>query len=429
MSQATASPAPSPEPEVDPFAHIALTQAQKAEWDKTAALLQWTAPGFRHILYKLLNKTETGYGAVCTKSVPVAATDARNVLINPGPFFAYTLPERVFILSHEIVHNVFGDVEFMHRCKGSGTVPMDDGKTLPYRHGTMNKAMDYRINALLRDSKIGSPPKDCCLDDTIATAATSCTEAYKKVYEDEESGGKKTGPYQSFDVILAPGTSNGTTSQQRNQQAWATEIATAAALEAMKKQGHGKGALQRMFDSILNPVIPWTDHIRGIFNRKVGSGSYNWRRPDRRFIVRDIHMPSRSGNGANWVVCWGDTSGSIGPAELTRYLGELSGIIEDCKPKRLTVIWCDSSIHGVSELTDAADLVDLQQNGVGGGGGTSVKPVFDWIADSTEKPDVFIGFTDGFVTFPRQMPDYECIWASTTNHTFPWGDVVRINAK
>ena len=40
---------------------------------------------------------------------------------------------------------------------------MDDGTTLPFREGTMQKSMDFRINALLRDSKIGTPPAGCLL--------------------------------------------------------------------------------------------------------------------------------------------------------------------------------------------------------------------------------------------------------------------------
>jgi len=227
--------------------------------------------------------------------------------------------------------------------------------------------------------------------------------------------------------VLQPGQSNGTPSQPRNQQQWQVEIAAASVLEQMKSQGKGSGALQRMFEQILNPVVPWTDMIRGIFNRKVGSGSWNWKKPDRRQIINDIYMPSRSGNGAGWVVCWGDTSGSIGNDELAKYLAELGAIIEECQPQRLTVIWCDAAIQRIDELEDASDLEQIRYDGAPGGGGTEVTPVFDWIADHTEQPDVFIGFTDGFVDFPAEEPPYTMIWAMTSSKIAPYGDTVSIN--
>lgn len=416
-----------PEPDLTP---IGLTPQQTSMWQDTMSLMAWTCPGFRHLFYKLLSNNKGQYGAVPTKGVPVAATDARNILINPDTFFKYTLRERVFIMGHEIVHNVYSDVEFLHRCKTSGTVPMNDGTTIPFRNGTMQKAMDYRINALLEESKIGSVPKDCCLDKTIAVANDSVIEVYKKVYEDEEAGGPKTGPANPFDTLLTPGTSNGTAGQSRNNQQWAVEIAQASVLESMKSQGKGSGALQRMFEEILNPVVPWTDHIRGIFNRKVGSGSYNWRKPDRRHIINDLYMPSRSGNGAGWVVVWGDTSGSIGNDELAKYLAELTSIVEDCQPQRLTVVWCDADIQRIDEIEEPSDLDQIRYDGAPGGGGTDCQPVFDWIADHTDTPEVFIGFTDGYVTFPPQAPPIPVIiWAMTTNKVAPFGDTVAINPE
>src|SRR5712664_2237275 len=411
MSQATAQPAPQVAVEDGlKIEAVPLTPQQKQQWEDTMSLMAWTCPGFRHLFYKLLSNNKGSYGAVPTKSVPVAATDARNILINPDEFFKYSLKERVFIMGHEIVHNVYGDVEFLKHCNHTGTVPMDNGTTLPFRESTMQKAMDFRINALLRDSKIGAPPKDCLLDDTIAKANEGVCDVYKKVYDDEEGGGSQTGAYQGFDTLLKPGASNGTPNQSRNNQQWGVEIAAAQVLEQMKSQGKGMGALQRMFDQMLNPVVPWTEHIRGIFNRKVGSGSYNWKRPDRRFIVRDIHMPSRSGNGAGWVVCWGDTSGSIGEDEMCKYLAELGAIVEECRPQRITVVWCDDGIQGIDEIEEACDLETIRHSGnAKGGGGTDCQPVFDWIADHTEKPEVFIGFTDGYVSFPPQEPDIPVI--------------------
>lgn len=407
-----------------------LTPTEVGKWQDTMSLMAWTCPGFRHLFYKLLNGRKETHGIAITRQVPVAATDARSILINPDTFFKMSLKERVFVVGHEIIHNVYGDVEFLHGCAKSGTVPMDDGTRIPFRNETMQKAMDYRINALLRDSHIGTVPKDCLIDDTIAKANDGVCDVYRKVYEDEETGGRKTGAHQGFDIVLKPGQSNGTPNTPRNQQQWQVTIAAAQQLEAARAQGRGHGSMDRFFKQILEPVVPWTDHIRGIFNRKVGSGSWNWKKPDRRFIVNDIYLPSRSGNGAGWIVCWGDTSGSIREEEMCRYMAELGSIIEDVQPKRITVLWCDDEIHKIDEIEEASDLETIKHAGTqGGGGGTSVFPVFDWIAEHTEAPEVFIGFTDGHVSFPHNTPEYLCIWAMTTGMNAPFGEIVRINPE
>ncbi len=419
----------------EPLTPCGLTPQQEAQWQDTMSLMAWTCPGFRHLFYKLLTNHKGKYACVPTRSVPVAATDARNILINPDTFFKYDLKERVFIIGHEVVHNVYQDVPFLHRCMKAGTVPLDDGTTKPFNNKVMQQAMDYRINALLRDSRIGSPPKDCLLDDDMAKANDSVTEVYKKLYEDYEQNGDLPG--NGFDIVLDPGASTGQSPQQaqQNPQQWAVEVKAAQTIEAMKAQGKMAGALMRMFEKVLNPKVPWTDHIRGIFNRKVGSGSYDWRRPDRRFICRDLYMPSRSGNGAGWVVVWGDTSGSIGEAELCQYIAELGAIVEDCMPQRLTICWCDDALieENIDELSEPSDMQGLKakvaSTGVMGGGGTSVEPVFEWIANQQGKPEVFIGFTDGYVSFPDVHPDCVIIWASTGKgpEGYPYGDVVEIS--
>lgn len=416
-----------------------LTAEEKSQWGDTMSLMAWTAPGFRHIFFKLLCNNDGGYYCVPTRKVPVAATDGKNIMVNPDTFFKkYALKERVFITAHEVVHNVYGDVELLHRCQATEKVPMHDGTSLPFDNKAMQLSMDYRINALLVASRIGDLPTGAFYDKKIAVANDSVLDVYKKVYKDLDDKGELGGPDwgggEGFDLVMKPGASTGQqpaqAASQRNQPQWQIEVAAAQTLEQMRSQGKMAGDLMRMFQEIIQPDIPWTEHIRGIFNRRIGSGSYDWRRPDRRFIVRDLHLPSRSGHGAGWLVVWGDTSGSIGKRELEKYLGELGGIIEDVRPRRLTVLWCDSKIHQIDECEDATDLYKIKQRGVGGGGGTECVPVFDWIAEHTEEPDAFIGFTDCCVGFPDKAPAYPVIWACVDEtRSAPWGEMVRIKVN
>jgi predicted metal-dependent peptidase len=427
------------ETETEKVLPCGLTPEQREKWDSTCSMMVWTCPGFAHLWYKLLNNQDGEYTAVMTKGVPFAATDAKNILINPDTFFKFSLPERTFVMAHEIVHNVYGDVELLHRCNSMGSVPMNDGTTpLPFRNSTMQRAMDLRINALLIKSKIGRPPKEGHFDDKM-TGEESVLDVYKKCYEEEgpdpdQEGGDQPGNNPGgFDTLQPPGKSTGqnpqSASQQRNPQQWAVEIAAAQVIEAQKSQGKMAGALKRMFEKLLEPEVDWKNHIQTLINRITGSGGWNWKQPDEWWAPHEFFSPRRSGKGAGWIVVWGDTSGSRGDDEIASNMAELAGILEDVNPQRITVLWCDADIDYIDEVKDPADLATIQARGTAGGGGTSQTPVFDWIAKQDDKPDLYIGFTDGFVDFPDHAPPYPVIWASSTDQPYPFGQVVKVNRK
>ena len=168
-----------------------LTPQQKSQWQDTATMMGWTCPGFRHIWYKLLDNNKGAYTAVVSRNIQgsPAATDGQNIIIDPGSFFKFNLPERVFIMAHEIVHNMYGDVELLHRCSVSGQVPMHDGSSLPFDNATMQHAMDLRIDSLLMTSNIGKPPqiskdrtKGLNLEET---ANRSVLDQYKKTLQEK----------------------------------------------------------------------------------------------------------------------------------------------------------------------------------------------------------------------------------------------------
>ncbi len=422
---------------------IEMDDAMDREWNDTTTMMGWVAPGFRHIGYKML---ATNHNAglckgvpVISRDVPVAATDGANCIINPDTYFKYTLPERVFIYGHEIVHNMMGDVELLHRCAQTELVPMKDGTSLPFDNDTMQRAMDYRINALLVKSRIGKLPKDGLFDpamDGSESVLDVYAKEYKKKFKDKQDPngpsnkpGNKPGKGQ-FDQLLQPGASTGKDPAQaaagRNQQAWNIAIAAAQTIEQDRAQGKMSGNLMRMFEKMLTPEVDWREHIKTLINRVAGSGGWNFKQPDEWWTPHDFFQPRKTGKGAGWIVAWGDTSGSRtgnGGIEIASTVAETAGIIEDVNPARFTMLWGDDAITGIEEVTDMADLKDMKPKG---GGGTSMGYVFDWINKQDSKPDLLLCFTDGHVTFPKRAPDYPVIWASSTDVKYPFGSVVRV---
>lgn len=440
-----------------------LTPEQQRAWEDTLTALRWKAPAFSHLMYKMLacdhNQGNARYVAVMNREHPWAWTDAKNIGINPDNFFSFGLMGRVFILGHEVMHNVYGDVERMHHCRTRGEITLNDGTKLPWDEFIGQKAADLRINALLLKSRIGEKPvlaRDVTMPDGEVRKAGETvghydpnmdgTEAFADVYEQEYKKKKQSeddgdgpaggegqqgqgGNPGGFDQTMPPGQSTGQqpseAARERNEQAWQVAIAAAQAIQKM--QGNMPAALERAFKEILEPEVYWLDHIEALIRRSTGSGGTTWNQPDPWFIGRDIYLPSKTGFGAGHIVVWGDTSGSRDDREIASNIAELKGIMEEVRPERITILWCDAKVQNVDEIEDPTDLEHVRPKG---GGGTSLAPIWKWIADQHEDPELFIGFTDGYVDFPKKEPRFPVIWANTTKgKDYPFGKVVDVNQK
>lgn len=419
---------------------IELTAEQAKAWDATRAALVWHCPAFTHILYTMLNNNSGKHVAMFVgpeSGIPVAATDGSNLLLVPDTFFALTLQERIFVVAHEIAHAMFGHMELIFKIRMTGKVRYPDGKELPYDHGTMNKAMDYVINDMLVQSKIGQYNTNWLHDTTIATYQDDVLTSYRRIYQkNNSSGGGSQGQgqngksgQQGFDKHMDPGQSQGQDPQQaaskRSDIEWKTAIA--GAMATAKAQGKLPGAMERVLSDLVEPKVDWKDKITGFFARKMGGGTYDWRKPDRRLVTRGIIAPGRAGYGAGTVVVGIDTSGSVGQRELDLFFGEVSGVLEDVRPQRVVLMFCDTKVHRVDEVEEFGDLLDVKKRGAPGGGGTSFVPVFDMIHEMGLEPDALLYLTDGMGAFPRQAPSYPVLWGNVyAGSKFPWGDVVDL---
>lgn len=413
---------------------IPLPDKFKQAWQQTIMATTLHCPAFTHVFYSLMNKAEDKHVAYFTTAVPVAATDGSAVIINPESFFPkFTLRERVFIVCHEILHAIFKHMEQMHRWKKTGKVVYPDGTSLPYDSDQMQVAMDMVINAILVNGKVGDMPKDACYDKDLVSAFDSVFDSYKKIYKKRPGAqGGQPGKTGGFDLHLAPGTTAGEPSdaaadeREREDGRWRAELKSGVTSAQM--QGRLPGDLGRLLGALFEPQVDWTDRLKSEMARKLGSGSYNWKRPDRRLIVWDMYAPSRSGAGCGTVVVGTDTSGSINNPTLQMFFSELAGILDQLRPERLIVMWCDARVHRIDEVEDMGDLNRLRSESPGGGGGTSFIPVFQEIEKQGLNLDGLIYLTDGQGAFPQRAPNYPVIWGSILEQpeSFPFGEVIMI---
>jgi len=395
------------------------------------AFLVIKSPFFAHLLY---NECRMSY----TKDIPIAATDGMNIMFNIDTVKALqlTIQEIAFIVAHEVAHCFFGDLLLNAMWRTTMKVVCRGG-VLPFDPEIMNAARDYRINAMLVESKIGTMPKDKTTGKQIGLFDTSISakgmesqiDIYEKLYQQKKSSGGSIGG--GFDVHMDP-----TKAQEAAEAAGQRAQAITAAVQAAEAAGTGTipSAVRRLIGDILEPKVPWQDHLRSTMTRAAGDPAYDWRTIDRRLLVRPtpIYFAKMAHSGAGCIVVGVDTSGSIDQNTLDRFFGEMTGIVQDLNPAQLIVIWCDAAVGRVDELEDPEDLEELKMlvddEGVNGGGGTAFGPVFDKIAELDIQPDMLVYLTDACGSFPAQEPEYPTVWGviGSGGGRCPWGTVVEV---
>jgi predicted metal-dependent peptidase len=228
-----------------------------------------------------------------------------------------------------------------------------------------------------------------------------------------------------FDEHLPPSTDPVTGKEDLpDEQEFKEAIAKAAA--AAKAMGKMPAGFQRMVDEILQPQVNWREHVRMLLTGRLGARHETWNRPNRRRLVLNpiVILPGRRGFGAEDVVCVVDTSGSTGQKELDSFFAEVGGVLQDVRPKRIHVVWCDAAVAGVDVVSSLDELGAVRANPKGGGG-TDFRPPFEWVREQGLKPETLIYLTDGYGSFPDD-PGYPTVWCMTTDVEPPFGDTVRI---
>lgn len=439
------------------FNMVEPTPEQAKLWAEVRVALSWHVPAFTHIFMTMMNSGNK-HIAYFTRDVPIAATDGDVMFINPDTFFSkdpefnYNIQNRLFIACHEILHAVFNHLVMLRRWRKNQRVDYANGQSLPYNEQIMQWALDFMINDTLVDAKVGEFRKGWLHDPSLITKADDAATAYWKLFKKlgGQSGqgpgpgyGTPTGAGKdgTFDQHIDPGASQGKNPDQavkdRNDAKWGIELNAAYNLQRL--QGNKALGLERLFKEVLTPKVDWRDKIKAMMARRLGSDRYDFKRPDRRLISRNkpyepIFAPSRSGYGTGTVVVGVDTSGSITQKEIDMFLGELSGILQDVKPKRLIIAWCDAHVHNVDECEQVGDLETIRRRGVGGGGGTNFIPVFEYVDKEGLEPEAIVYLTDGEGSFPERAPHCPVVWGylpanwrdKENRVKFPFGDVCEI---
>lgn len=374
---------------------------------------------------------------------PTAATDGSSLFFDIAFLSELSDEERIFVIGHEVYHNVM--LHFIRQENRDRNL--------------WNIAADLEVNTILAEDGL-MPPKDVLLPEQYGFAKNHSAEEYynlliernsnssgvssedssgnsdgqmtgqfdKHIYSDEEApesnDSNKSDKYGKVgkDEDYKPNVKSETVEKIR-------EAAIAAAQQIERSRGELPAHLQKIVDKLLESKIDWKDCLAQYVTRCM-SNDPTWSRPNRRFAHVGTYLPGHQGNELNVAVIL-DTSGSTA-VDTECFLTELHAIVESHSNYKLTIVHCDATVQHVDEFDNETPFVIENGYAMHGGGGTQLKPAFDYIDVNGIDPSVCIVFTDGHTEkFTAEMaPNYPTLWLITeggTKEKIEFGEVIEFD--
>jgi len=359
--------------------------------------------------------------------IPTAATDGKTCFYNRDFITHLSFSEVVGVSAHEVLH-----VALRHHCRMGNR----DAER-------WNVACDYAINPTLISSGF-KLPSGALFDDRFVGMAAEEIYAQLPANSDaeDEQGQPKDGSAGQGDGQTGQGSSAGKDSAdgqdadggqdpggcgsvipiedkkeaKEQEQKWAAAVAQAASMTA----GSMGAGLSRQIKKSLDRPLPWYVLLRDLVE-KTARNDYDWTRPSRRYINRDLILPSLISEELPEVIIAVDTSGSIDEKALARFAEEASAVL-GAYDTTVRVIYCDTEVGGEQVFTKTDMPMELKPVG---GGGTAFEPVFEWVEKQGHSPACLIYFTDLYGSFPEAEPTYPVMWVTETkDRKAPWGQTV-----
>jgi predicted metal-dependent peptidase len=336
-----------------------------------------------------------------------AKTDYTHLFCNPFFFLANPPKVREFVIVHELWHPAK-----LHNIRMGDRHPL-----------LWNYACDININNDLVKNGYsfqglvmadGSPVKPW-YDPSFGDATPE--DIYAKLFNDHRLDDPDVPWNQGEDDLLPP-------DESTNEKVVNNVIRAKEQARINGSWGDVPGEIEQILDRFLNPVVPWRQVLYQWFT-ELTKTHMTWKRPNRRYKPRDIHLPSRyrdRGKLANLVFFW-DTSGSISNEDIIRFSSEVKFIKDVFKPEKLTIVQFDTMIQKILEFDDTDAFVRIE---IAGRGGTHLGCVREYIMK--HEPTAAIIFSDLFCEPMQEGPECPIIWATVGNPsaTVPFGKLIHI---
>lgn len=333
---------------------------------------------------------------------PTMGVDGKRLFYNPQFVEALPLNQLIAVIAHEILHISLGHLWRI-------------GHRELYK---WNVAADYAINNYLIE--IGfTLPKECLISKEYKELGAEEIYAKLPVQTANCTGTENNQSKKIPDCGRCGGFAIAEADIKEIENEWKSTVSQAVKLS----KGNLPGNLVRKIIEVVNPPLPWHILLRD-FLQRTAKNDYNWSTPNRRYLNRNIILPSLISDELLNIVIAIDTSGSITEKMLGQFSYELSNILM-CYDTLIDVYYCDYEIQEVKSFTRSDLPLQLEMKG---GGGTNFIPVFDDISKKDINPAALIYFTDLEGSFPRNTPNYPVLWISTNRDAkAPFGETIHFN--
>jgi len=357
-------------------------------------------------------------------SVSTACTDGVSIRYNPE--FIESLPpgQIVGLLAHEVLHPALGH---LHRLPATVEGNIAGDYAINNFLDNYNKSLSARRLDLPPGGLIDHKLDDCGAEEILSRLRQGLLDikvVRVKVRTYKQGG---WGEFEEQAACAGDGSDGKAKGRSPDEMAveWDRRVVQAATAARMQK-GNLPGCIEKLVNRIVNPRVPW-ERLLERFVENTADADYSWQRPDRRFLPEDIIIPEIHDTTLGEIVVAIDTSASIfrNGRALDSFEAEINAIILECRPKNVTVIYCDTRVTGVEEY-GSGERIQIKAKGCGG---TDFRPVGAYIKLHNISPRVCIYLTDLAGIFPDGPWDFPTIWCvyGNSRKRAPFGDTVHIS--
>ncbi len=168
---------------------------------------------------------------------------------------------------------------------------------------------------------------------------------------------------------------------------------TQEAVVNAKMKGDVPAGVERLIENLHKEKIDW----KSVLNQQIINAlpyNYTYSKPHKKSRSIGTYLPDVEKEKIE-VVVGIDTSGSIGEKELTDFLSEIIGIARAFQERlEMRLITHDVEVHN-DYLVRNGNIQKIKNLKISGGGGTSHKPLYDYIKENYPASKVCIFLTDG----------------------------------
>lgn len=331
--------------------------------------------------------------------IPTACTNGKDVIYGRAFVDGLNDKELAFLVLHEAMHKAYRHLMVWQKIAKENPL-------------LANLAMDYVINLQLVDYNkpdVIQMPRDKdgnlmgALDEKYRGMDTKQVyDLLKQEMENQPEGGDGDGQGQEGQgdgkskCLDDHDWENAQEMSEEEKEKLAGEIDQALREGAMLA-GKMNGNLSKEMDELLHPKVDWKEALREfVKTAMMGNDRSTWRKPHKRYIGMNIVMPSYHSEKIGRIAVGVDTSGSIGTAELSQFLGEVKSICDEVKPEGIDLLYWDSRVakHEVYNGNEVETLTDATKPA--GGGGTEPGCVPQYMSKNNLLPECTVMLTDGY---------------------------------